>query len=278
MNFVGNTTLSHAKPHKSTSYKVSNINLVFVDDKKEQNLTDTIIDEIDQTTKFVVVSYVQYSTGSMIDIFRLRNTTNKFGSKLIVDVTQAAGALPINFDKWKCDALICSGYKWLGGHGGVGIAALSNEIIKSVPLTPGWMGAENPFYFNDKSFDLASDARRFTQSTMSYVSIKCLETSIRNLINIGIVNIKNHSVILKKLLINNLKGLNWETYHNSINISSSPNIISLSNSFKNSGKIIQVLNENKIICSFRNEKLRVSLAHYNNENDIEKLIAILKNY
>ena len=110
--------------------KVSNINLVFVDDKKEQNLTDTIIDEIDQTTKFVVVSYVQYSTGSMIDIFRLRNTTNKFGSKLIVDVTQAAGALPINFDKWKCDALICSGYKWLGGHGGVGIAALSNEIIK----------------------------------------------------------------------------------------------------------------------------------------------------
>ena len=35
------------------------------------------------------------------------------------------------------------------------------------------------------------------------------------------------------------------------------------------------LKKNKIICSIRNKKIRLSLAHFNNQQDIENLLEIL---
>jgi hypothetical protein len=43
------------------------------------------------------------------------------------------------------------------------------------------MGAPNPFDFDARSVSFASDARRFTQSTMAYISIAGLTTSIERL-------------------------------------------------------------------------------------------------
>ena len=42
--------------------------MVFVDDVAEQNLTRAIIDQIDAQTAAVCVSYVQFSTGTRLDI------------------------------------------------------------------------------------------------------------------------------------------------------------------------------------------------------------------
>jgi selenocysteine lyase/cysteine desulfurase len=89
------------------------------------------------------------------------------GAFLIVDATQAAGAMLVDTSTLAADAVVTSGYKWLGGHGGVALAAVSESLLKQLPILPGWMGAPDPFVFDAKSVSFASDARRFTQSTMS---------------------------------------------------------------------------------------------------------------
>ncbi len=270
---------SLCRPWVAYSKKKENkINIEYIKDKKNFDLTESIIKKIDKYTKFVIVSYVQFSTGSIIDILRLRKMTNEFGSRLIIDITQAAGALPINFKDWCCDALIASGYKWLEGHGGVAIAALSDEILNSMPINVGWMGARNPFKFSNKSFSLAYDARRFTQSTMSYSSIKSLEISINQLQELGIENIRKHTENLKEILIKYLYKTNWTLFHNQKLSFSSPNILCISKHKVNEKSIIKALRKNKVVCSYRNKRLRISLAHYNNENDIKKLISVIKDF
>ncbi len=146
--------------------------LQFVDERETHDLTETPIQSIDERISVVAVSYVQFATGTRVDIPRLREATRKVGALLMVDVTQAAGALPIDAKGWDADVVVCSGYKWLGGHGGVGLAVMSPRFLDQVPPAPGWMGAPDPFDFEATRLPLAGDARRYTQSTMSYVSLK----------------------------------------------------------------------------------------------------------
>ena len=55
----------------------------FVKEIPEESLTDTIISRIDHQTSVVAVSLVQFSTGTKIDVYKLRQATKKIGSKLI---------------------------------------------------------------------------------------------------------------------------------------------------------------------------------------------------
>lgn len=252
------------------------IKLISIEDERNKDLTESLIAKIDKNTSVIVISYVQFSTGSKVDIKRLRKITKKFDVKLIVDVTQAAGAIPVNSEDWNCDAIICSGYKWLGGHGGVGLAVLSEELINKTPLMPGWMGAEYPFSTSNEKLNLAKSAKRYTQSTMSYVSIKGLEISIKEIMELKIKKIENHSIELKNLFIEKLNNTSWNTFHNkNINLSSS-NIVCISDKNKDMKKISSILYQNKIICSYRNNHLRFSFAHYNNEIDVQNCLTVLR--
>jgi cysteine desulfurase/selenocysteine lyase len=137
----------------------------FVDDQPTCDLTDTLIGAIDDSTSVVAVSSVQYATGTVVDISRLRQSTIRVGARLIVDATRAAGAMPVDAAAWDADAVVTSGYKWLGGHGGIALAIMSPRLLQQLPPLPGWMGAANPFGFDATALSLANDARRYTQST-----------------------------------------------------------------------------------------------------------------
>jgi cysteine desulfurase / selenocysteine lyase len=82
---------------------------------------------------------VQYATGTLVDVHRLARSAQKVGAFLIVDATQAAGAMRVDTSTLEADTVVTSGYKWLGGHGGVGLAALSEFLLKQFPILPGWM-------------------------------------------------------------------------------------------------------------------------------------------
>ncbi len=66
--------------------------LHFVDDNPETDLTADLIARIDEKTSLIAISSVQYGTGTVIDIPRLRAATARAGIRLVVDATQGAGA------------------------------------------------------------------------------------------------------------------------------------------------------------------------------------------
>ncbi len=68
--------------------------------------------------------------------------------------------------------------KWLGGHGGCAVAVLDPRLLSVPPPSPGWMGAPDPFAMDAQQLLLAPDARRYTQSTMSYISMAGLTAAL----------------------------------------------------------------------------------------------------
>jgi selenocysteine lyase/cysteine desulfurase len=254
------------------------IRIRFVDDLPDCDLTDAIINAIDETTGVIAVSSVQYATGTLLDVRRLARSAQKVGAFLIVDATQAAGATRVDTSTLEADAVVTSGYKWLGGHGGVALAAVSESLLKQLPLLPGWMGAVNPFDFDAISVSFASDARRFTQSTMSYVSIAGLTVSIEQLLSLGENRIEEHARQLAVMLVDGAREYGWEPFHDVHDVAASPHIISPAHSRKRARETVEKLRDQRIICSARGERIRVSLAPYNDASDVMKLSQTLAGF
>ena len=244
----------------------------FVGDQPTCNLTDTLIEAIDENTAVVAVSSVQYGTGTVVDISRLRQRTAQVGARLIVDATQAAGAMRADAAAWGADAVVASGYKWLGGHGGVALAVMSPLLLEQIPPLPGWMGASDPFGFDATSVSLANDARRYTQSTMSYVSMAGLMIAVEQLLSLGEARIEAHARRLAAMLVSDASKYGWQPFRSVSDPAASPHIISLGHPRESVPTIVDRLRSHNIVCGTRGGRIRISLAPYNDASDVDTLI------
>ena len=249
--------------------------LEFVEDRPDSDLTADLVARIDATTSVVAVGWVQYATGTVIDVAGLRTACHDVGARLVVDVTQGAGAMTCDAAAWDADLVVSSGYKWLGGHGGVAIAALAPDIIVRTPPLPGWMGAPSPFAFDATRMSLTDSARRFTQSTMSYVSVVGLTTALDQLLETGLDSINDHAGRLRAQLLEAVRHRGWRPFHARDDPAAAPNIVSLAHRSRPCGAVLERLLSAGIICSGRADRIRVSLAPYNDEDDITALAAAL---
>ena len=247
----------------------------FVEDDPASDLTDDLIAALDRKTALIAVSCVQYATGTQLDVPRLQRAAQQAGARLVIDATQAVGALAIDAAAWEVDVVVTSGYKWLGGHGGVALAVMAPPLLERMPPLPGWMGAPDPFDFDATQLLLADDARRYTQSTMSYVSIAALTASLDQLLSLGEAPIEAHARRLSAMLIERVSKNGWQPFRDPSDRAASPHIVSLMRRDQELEATQEALRTANIVCSSRGGRVRVSLAPYNDESDIDSLVSAL---
>ncbi len=249
--------------------------LDFVDESPESDLTSDLIAHIDERTFLIAVSHVQYATGTVIDVPRLQAATAAAGVRLVIDATQSAGAIKTKIGFWDVDIVVSSGYKWLGGHGGVAVGALSPDLLQETPPMPGWMGSPTPFDFDATRLRLAEGGRRYTQATMSYISVVGLTAAIDQLLTVGVEKIEHHAERLAHKLVDGVAAYGWQPFRHLDDPAASPHIVSLGHQDHKLGKVSNRLRDVGVVCSNRGGRLRVSLAPYNDENDITALVGAL---
>jgi selenocysteine lyase/cysteine desulfurase len=104
-----------------------------VPDRATDDLTQSLAGAIGARTTVVCASAVQYATGSRIDVADLVAKARRVGARVVVGVTQMAGAVPVAMAGWGADALVCSGYKWLSAPGGVALLAVAEDLAAAIP-------------------------------------------------------------------------------------------------------------------------------------------------
>lgn len=248
----------------------------WVEDLPETSLTGAVMDAVDADTIAVCVSAVQYATGSVIDVNQIVERAHRVGAKVIVDVTQLAGAAPLSMSDWGADALVCSGYKWLSAHGGVALLAVVGELTAKTPHILGWKGAPDPFDFRADQLTLAPDARRFELSTMSYGSAISLTSSLALLKDVRPSRIAEHADSLAHELVSRVEPLGWRPFRPLASASASKHLISLRHAEWPADEVQRRLADRDIVVSPRGGGLRVSLHYYNDANDLTVLVAALK--
>ncbi len=247
----------------------------WVDDHPSKDLTTAVLDAIERGTSAVCVSAVQYATGSAVDVHEIVRRAHHVGAKVIVDVTQLAGAAPVSMREWAADAVVCSGYKWLSAHGGVALLAVDDELAHETPYIVGWKGTADPFEFQADHLSLATDARRFELSTMAYGSAISLSASLALLTGLGMSAVAEHADALAHELVSRVARLGWTPFRPLESSASAPHIVSLRHARHPVGEVQRLLAEAGVVVSSRGGGIRVSLHHYNDSSDITALVNAL---
>jgi selenocysteine lyase/cysteine desulfurase len=110
---------------------------------------------------------------------------------------------------------------------------------------------------------------------MSYVSIAGLTISIEQLLSLGENRIEEHAHQLALVLVNGAREYGWQPFHDIHGVAASPHIISLGHTRKCARETVEKLRDQRIICSVRGDRLRVSLAPYNDSSDVMNLLQAL---
>src|SRR5215470_10724434 len=74
---------------------------------------DDLINALTPRTRIVSVSLVRFDDGSVLDAARVAAACHARGTLLLLDVSQACGAVPMNVSDLGADFMVCAGYKWL---------------------------------------------------------------------------------------------------------------------------------------------------------------------
>jgi selenocysteine lyase/cysteine desulfurase len=245
----------------------------WVDDDPAQDLTTGLVAALDDGVGAVCFGSVQYATGTEVDVARVVGRAHAVGAIVVVDVTQQAGVAPVSMRDWSADALVCSGYKWLSGHGGVALLAVGSSLVGETPHVIGWKGTDDPFDFRADRLSLAPDARRFELSTMAYGSAVSLATSLDLLAGLGMPAVAAHAAALARELASRVEPLGWTPFRPLGDRAASSHIVSLRHPVLRATEVQRSLVDRGVVVGARGGAVRVSLHHYNGSADVDALCA-----
>ncbi|MFV2038824.1 MAG: aminotransferase class V-fold PLP-dependent enzyme, partial [Acidimicrobiales bacterium] len=218
---------------------------------------DQLLDEVVDETDLVAVSAVQSADGRVLDLEDLAEVCARTNTRTYVDVSQAAGWLPLGAERF--DVMACGAYKWLCSPRGSGFVAVNPEAVWLRPRYAGWYSAEDPWQsLYGAPLKTAGDARRFNVSPAWFDFVGAAR-AVELLAEVGVDHIHRHSVELA----NQFRDLIGMKPSNSA-------IVSISTPRGGA------LEEAGIVAAVRAGRVRLSFYLYNTPADAELAASVLR--
>lgn len=238
--------------------------------------TEELIGLIDDRTRVVAISQVQYGSGFRADLERIGRAARAHDALLVVDVIQGMGVLPIDAGAELIDAAAGSCHKWLLTPEGVGLLYLSDRARERIrPTLVGWMSVPEPEEYSDFEQEWAAGALAWDTGTAPTALIHGLEKSLSLLTETGVGRIAAHLLELTDYLCERLSGLGYKVV-SSRREGEKSQIVSIE---PKEGwtpmKLYSHLKNRGVVTAPRGERLRISPHLYNITEDVDALIETL---
>lgn len=228
---------------------------------------------VDENTRVVAVSHVQFGTGYRSDLAELSRIAHQNGAILVADIIQSAGWADIDLEKWDVDFAAAQAAKWLLGPIGAGFVYVSKRIMDQLsPRFMGWWGVKDIANFSYFEREPLPDARVFQIGSPAMVAYVGFLASLDVLLEMDGKKREGAAMENADHLRSRLDELGVPCYdfgdsHNSAIVSCEPEGVEA---------LQKELAKNDIHCSVRNKRLRVSPHLYNTTQEIDRLVEHLR--
>lgn len=231
---------------------------------------DMVASTLTDRTGALIVSAVEYGTGYHHDLYALRDLCEERGLAFVIDGTQSLGATKFDLADLRPDFFMASTYKWLVGGYGLSVFYIAPKWHAKQPPVAGWMSAEEA---HGLDIELKKNAQVMETGCPNFPAIFTLGASIEFLHRLGMDNVVARVRHLVSYLIAALDeaGIEVASTREPARQSS---IVSVR--LSDPTGVAQQLQERGIFVSAKGLGLRVSVYIYNSEEDIDRLVAALK--
>lgn len=146
---------------------------------------------IDDRTRVLSVSTVQYASGLRLDLARLGESCRGRGIAFCVDAIQALGVVAHDVQAMAIDFLVADGHKWLLAPEGIAVFYCAAEWRPRLRLHEyGWHMTERYLDFDERAWQPASSARRFECGSPNMLGIHALNASLSLILEVGVAEME----------------------------------------------------------------------------------------
>jgi selenocysteine lyase/cysteine desulfurase len=224
------------------------------------------------------ISSIHWSDGGLIDMDRIKEALRRHGAALLVDATHSVGVIATDVKALDPDFLIFPTYKWVLGPYGRAFVYVAKRHHDGTPLEQTAFGrrnvkAENPVYFADTRY--LPDARRYDMGERDhFISMEMAAMGMEMLAAWGAAAVVERLSALTRRIAEGLAGVN------NVQIPDerfrAPHILSLGFTGGMPPDLMKTLAGQQIYVAPRLGRMRISPHVYNDEADVDRFVATMK--
>jgi cysteine desulfurase / selenocysteine lyase len=250
---------------------------------KDRFLTaDDLIAAMTPRTRVVSVSMVRFDDGSMLDVPRVAEACHKHGAYLLLDASQACGAIPMDVTQLGADFIVSAGYKWLLSPFGTGFFWAKREHLAMVRPSPFyWMAVEGSGNFAALNFSdpkPAQSAQRWDAPEWAShfnFNLAGLDASVEFVGRIGAETVAAHNHKLIEFMFARLPKDRFVIASPQDRATRGPYGCFAARTPEKTAEYYHLLRKENVVVSLREGNIRVSPYLYNTERDIDRLISVV---
>jgi cysteine desulfurase/selenocysteine lyase len=239
-------------------------------------LIDDLAGLMDERTRLVALSFVEFGTGYRNDLDTLAELCQKHNAYLCVDSIQGLGALAFSVAQTPVDFLAAHAAKWLLGPIGAGFLYIRRELVTQLdPVMTGWRAVvDRDDYYNYDS-PLRDSGERFEPGSLHVVGLLGMEAALGLLLSQGLAKIEARILALTGYLIDGLDRLGYEVTSPHQHRRQRSGIVCFRHPVHPAQGLADRLYSAGVLISLRGGVIRVSPHYYNTEDELDQLLDAL---
>ncbi|QKK12753.1 MAG: aminotransferase class V-fold PLP-dependent enzyme [Pseudomonadota bacterium] len=243
---------------------------------QDNDWTRSILEHIDRSVAVVALPHCHWVDGALVDLIAVGARCREMGAALVLDLTQSAGALPIDVKAVQPDFAVAAAYKWLLGPYTLGFCYVAPRWQCGQPLEYNWItreGSEDFARLVDYRDSFQPGARRFDMGERSHFQLMPVaEAGLEQLHAWGVAAIAQTLAHKTAAIVARAQSHGFTALSDPLRAG---HYLGLRYSGNLPGDLPQRLSAHQVYISQRGDALRVTPHLYNNEADVERLFVAL---
>lgn len=240
--------------------------------------TPGVLRALNDNVAIAALPHVQWTSGGVLDLVRIGEACRRKGTALVLDLTQSLGAFPFDAQAVQPDFAVAATYKWLLGPYSYGVMYVAPKWQQGRPLDENWILRDNARDFSGLvvyTDGYEPGARRFDMGERSnFVLLPVAVRALEQILTWGVQEISDTVAALTRRLIDGTAELGWSTPPDRLR---GPHYVCLRSAEPPPESLMQQLAKERIYVSVRGgTSIRVTPHVYNSEEDIDRLLQVLK--
>jgi len=235
---------------------------------------DAVAALIDDSTRVVSVSAVDFATGQRRPLAALAELCRRRDVLFCVDAIQALGALRIDVERDGIDALAADGHKWLCAPEGCGILYVSRRWLdRLMPQRIGWKSVVDSSRYLPYHFELKQDAQKFECGSLNFLAIYALGAALDLVADAGVDVIEQRVLAVTARLRDGLAAQGLALV--SPDTTAERSGITTVRTIEPADAVVRRLRSAAVLASPRGGGVRFSPHFYCNEDDVARCLDVL---
>lgn len=244
---------------------------------------DAMAAAVNDKTRLVSISHVSTTNGFEHDLKAVCDLAHAHGAYVYADIIHGAGSTPLDLRAAGVDFAASSSYKWLMGDFGLGFLYVRREVQDKI--TKPWWGyhqvggrfVTHVFPFDPPGQTVADygyapgATGKFAMGTTSWTGVVQLEHSLNFIRQLGVPAIQAHRQPMADAIQTELRRRGYQPM---TPLDSRTALVAFA--LKDArAKLGELLSRNDLRLTVSANRFRVSLAVFNDMNDVDRLLAVL---